>query len=403
MEKRSAQGREYYHFLKRKMILLAVAVSFTPLILISCIILYQFQVSYREKVLAHLEEVVLKHRQNIDSFLDEKLADILVMARTFSLDQLLDEAFLQGKLAILQEEHRGAFVDLGLVNEEGTQIAYAGAFKLGRVNYAESDWFKMAMEKQHFISDVFLGIRGLPHFIVAVKKEWQGRTWILRSTIDFVAFNTLVENLRIGKTGLAFIVNTRGEFQTKPPLSTTLDSGHYLDNLQQIYSQQRQSAADRSHSQTSAGLLQKAVAKDPVSVIKKDPTLGRDYISVITPLKGGDWLLIYRQDAADAFADLYRTHPAIRLGDLDGLVPERADHYVCCGPDAHPEGHLVRLVGYPGEHLLPVRLVFFQLPLERVRRLEDLVGHRYYVAGVHDGDDPRAVPGADPGCVAKHG
>ena len=170
----------------------------------------------------------MKHSQNIDSFLNEKLADIWVMAETFGLKQLQDESFLQEKLPILQKRHRGAFVDLGFGNGEGMQVAYAGAFKLGRANYAEADWFKEAVQRNHFISDVFLGIRGLPHFIVAVKKEWQGKIWILRSSIDFVAFNTLVENIRIGRTGLAFIVNGKGEFQTNRPQAAELDIGHYV-------------------------------------------------------------------------------------------------------------------------------------------------------------------------------
>lgn len=71
MDEKNHKGTEYYRSLKRKMVLFIIAVSFTPLILISSIMLYQFQESYHEKVLAHLEEVVLKHSQNINGFLDE--------------------------------------------------------------------------------------------------------------------------------------------------------------------------------------------------------------------------------------------------------------------------------------------------------------------------------------------
>ncbi len=38
----------------------------------------------------------------------------------------------------------------------------------------------------------------------------------MRATIDFVAFNSLVEKIHIGKTGSAFIVNSAGELQTRP-------------------------------------------------------------------------------------------------------------------------------------------------------------------------------------------
>ena len=305
MEGEKIVGPHYYRTLKRNMLLIMILVSFAPLLLTAGIILYQFQVSHQEKVIAHLEEVVEKHRQNIDGFLAEKLADIRVMTRTFSLEQLRDESFLQGKLAILQEEHVGVFVDLGLVSEAGLQVAYAGAFKLARVNYSEADWFKKALKSEQFISDVFLGIRGLPHFIVAVKKEWQGGTWILRSTIDFVAFNSLVENLRIGKTGLAFIVNREGEFQTNAPLAARPKSKEHLDLLSRSL-RQSLSPENQGNLEEADRLHKKKNDHHPVTLIESDPQKGGKYISVSTPLKNREWLLVYQQDTADAFADLYR-------------------------------------------------------------------------------------------------
>ena len=89
MKDKELVGPHYYRTLKRNMLLIMILVSFAPLLLIAGIILYEFQVSYQEKVIAHLEEVVEKHRQNIDGFLEEKLADIRVMTRTFGLEQVL--------------------------------------------------------------------------------------------------------------------------------------------------------------------------------------------------------------------------------------------------------------------------------------------------------------------------
>ncbi len=91
-------SRGYYRSLTRKMLLTIIIVSFTPLIMVSSIILYQFNLSYHEKVEAHLEELVLKHKQNIDSFLNEKLGDIRFLAETFCCEELTKESFLQDKL-----------------------------------------------------------------------------------------------------------------------------------------------------------------------------------------------------------------------------------------------------------------------------------------------------------------
>ena len=272
----------HYHALRRNILLTIIIVSITPMILVSISILYQFNVSYREKVDAHLKTLVKKHKQNIDSFLKEKSGDITSLAKTFTFAEMSDESFLRDRLAVLQEEYDPAFVDLGVINARGVQMAYAGPFNLGKAVYSSAEWFKKAMESDKvYVSDVFLGIRGLPHFIVAVRDNWNGEPWILRATIDFVAFNDLVENIRIGETGFAFILNSEGEFQTKPL--------HNIIPSKEPY----------------AGFLKNETElHDKITLIERADASGLDEIYVAAFLKGGQWLLVYQQRAADAFTDL---------------------------------------------------------------------------------------------------
>ena len=283
MDKSKREHRDYYHSLTRNMLLTVIIVSFTPMILVGGIILYQFQTSYHEKVHAHLEELVLKHKQNIDSFLQEKLGDIRFLADNFNFEELSDESFLRDRLESLQKEFGLVFVDLGVIRENGIQVAYAGPFKLGKALYSEADWFQKAMKSKYFISDVFLGLRGLPHFIIAVRDNWMGEKWILRATIDFVAFNSLVENIRIGETGFAFILNKEGKFQTKPLLDIVTSRKPYIDFL-----------SDRN------------ISKDEIHVVERTDDSGKKNIFVATFLKHGDWLLVYQQRASDAFSDFRR-------------------------------------------------------------------------------------------------
>jgi two-component system NtrC family sensor kinase len=273
----------YYHSLTRKMMLVVIIVSFAPLILVSGVILHEFRTSYHEKVHAHLRELVQKHKQNINSFLKEKLADIRFLAQTFSLEELSDESFLRDRLASLQEEYGAVFVDLGVINERGIQIAYAGPFKLGHALYSEAEWFKKAIESQYFISDVFLGLRGLPHFIVAVRENWNGQRWILRATIDFVAFNDIVENIRIGQTGFAFILNREGKLQTRSLVDVLPSMGAFRELL----------GDGRTRT-------------DGIYVFEKTDDSGNENLYVVAFLKEGDWILVYQQAMADAFSDLRR-------------------------------------------------------------------------------------------------
>ncbi|MFO7560210.1 MAG: ATP-binding protein [Desulfobacterales bacterium] len=274
----------YYRSLTRKMVLTVIIVSFMPMILIAGLILNEFRKSYTEKVDAHLKEVVLKHKQNIDTFLKEKTSDIRFLVKTFGIEQLSDELFLAQRLYMLQEEHGPVFVDLGVVNEQGHQIAYAGPFKLGKANYSEAEWFQNAIQNKFFISDVFLGLRGLPHFIISIKQKAGEEDWILRATVDFVAFNTLVENVRIGETGFATILNRKGEFQTKPPPGITHEKDIYKD------------------------LLGKKIENlDGILISRRKDDSGIEYIYVSSFLKNGEWTLVYRQNTSDAFLILKQT------------------------------------------------------------------------------------------------
>lgn len=273
----------YYKSLTRNLIPTVIVVSFSPMILVCLVILYHFQASYSEKVNAHLKELVLKHKQDIDTFLAEETSDLEMLAKTFGINRLSDAGFLEKELFVLQNGYRGAFVDLGLINADGQLISYAGPFKLGRADYSDSDWFQQAIHKDIFISDVFLGLRGLPHFIISVKKEFKGRPWLLRATIDFVSFNNLVENIRIGETGFALIINRKNEFQTNPRVNFSLGRAMY----------------DRFLDDTNRD-------NDGVQIFTHKHRPGKEFIYVSAFLKNGEWLLVYRQNTSDAFSIIRR-------------------------------------------------------------------------------------------------
>ena len=276
---------KYYRSLIRNMVLAIIIVSMVPMILVSSTLYLQFRHSYREKINDHLRELVLKHKQNIDNYLQERLTDIRLMTARYGYERLKEEDLLQQNLNLLKEEYEKAFVDLGVVDAQGYQKAYVGPFKLADAFYGDADWFKEVSQKVYVISDVFLGLRGLPHFIVAVRSEADGHPWILRATIDFVAFNALVQNIRIGETGFAYILNRQGKLQTTPFTQTFVPGMIDASASQELWKQMP------------------SEGNDIQVFIRKDKT-GQDYIYAEAPLKSGEWLLVYQQRASDAFSDL---------------------------------------------------------------------------------------------------
>ena len=86
----------------RYWILLIVGATIAPLVLVSVVILHQFYQAHQDRATSHLEELVAKHKQNIDGFLDAKLGDIRMLAGSFSFEELRQEEFLQERLRDLQ-------------------------------------------------------------------------------------------------------------------------------------------------------------------------------------------------------------------------------------------------------------------------------------------------------------
>lgn len=289
-----------------------VVVSITPLILVAGIIGYRFETSYRNEVIAHLSELVLKHQQNVNVFLGEKLSSIRTLAASYSYDQLVEPGFLHKQLKILQEISGGSLVDLGVLDEKGRQISYAGPYAFANVDYGGASWFKQAIERPFYISDVFLGLRGSPHFIISVRCYSEEKKWLLRGSVDFEIFNKVVENVRLGKTGTAFILNTQGVLQTRSVSSIPINREFILSKVPGINLEENvQSGVDVKAEEGWKFRLRDDTGR--LLVVEGPDSQGLPSIYILTPIKSGEWVLVFQQELEDAFSDLFR---ARRLGAI---------------------------------------------------------------------------------------
>jgi two-component system NtrC family sensor kinase len=289
-------------------------------------VLYQSHIFYHEKVRAQMEYLVKIHTQSIDNFLKERLNNIRHMAANRNFVDLCDEANLRKRLESLQHEYGPVFSDLGVVDDTGRQLAYAGPFRLEKADYSEARWFKSAIASETYVSDVFTGLRGLPHFIVTSKQEWNGKPWILRATVDFRAFNNLVGNLRIGKTGFAFILNKSGEFQTETSSDEITIKPAYLEGS--LQSEGVSGAAGRKPAYKELfegdwlpagdGISTGIIAIGKIRFVEGEDMAGVKTIYAAAPLKDGEWMMILQQTSADAFADLRKTQFAAFLNFILG-------------------------------------------------------------------------------------
>lgn len=195
-------------------ILLMATVAVVPLI---CVTIYDYHVTQnalKSEVLLHTSRLASNTKRSIDSFLKAHSSALNFVVRHNAPAELQNTAHLQKILADLDNSF-GGFVDLGIIDAHGRQITYAGAYGLEGRDYSPQPWFREVVEQGIHISEVFLGYRQLPHFVIAVKHALDdGAFYVLRATIDTGQFNRILSELEVSGSGDAFLINHEGIIQT---------------------------------------------------------------------------------------------------------------------------------------------------------------------------------------------
>jgi two-component system NtrC family sensor kinase len=269
-----------YKRLFKRFVFLTLVCSVVPLLLVGWIISNRYQRSAETRVMAAFRNEMQHHRKVIELFLKDYCSKLELMAQSNGRQDFLQPGRLRSLFDLFNQD-RLTLTDLGVIDADGNHLAYAGPYDLLDKNYAETHWFKMVMEKGLYISDMFMGFRREPHFIIAVKGHDAIGPWILRATVDTEGFRALVENVMIGRTGEIFLVNREGVFQT-----TSRYSGRIMETASMTVGpahpgiQVRQEASD-------AGFNGERSVRQIVSTAWLE-----------TP----QWMLVVRQDYAEAFA-----------------------------------------------------------------------------------------------------
>lgn len=192
-----------------------VVVALVPLLFMAFIDFNVTRHSLESESLLRTSRTTSNTRRTLEFFVKERQQALDFLAKQQGIDSLLDCNNLERVLESLKTSF-GGFVDIGIINDKGKQIAYLGPHDLLGRDYSDQQWFANAMRQGDYISDVFLGFRDVPHLIVArrVSDELSGKTFILRATLDTAQFNSILSNLDLPGGGDAFIVDHKGIIQT---------------------------------------------------------------------------------------------------------------------------------------------------------------------------------------------
>jgi len=83
------------------------------------------------------------------------------------------------------------------------------------INYKDQPWFNEVLVRREFVSDVFLGHRNIPHFILAFQHENpDGGVFYLRAAIDMEMVNRVFYSMNLDLNTDAFLINQDGHLQS---------------------------------------------------------------------------------------------------------------------------------------------------------------------------------------------
>ena len=274
------RGSQKYARLFRNFTVLTIVCSLIPLLLVGWGINIHYTKFAKSRMINSFQSRVEHHSKIIKLFLEEHSSKLKLIAFTHSKTYLQEPAHLQHIFEMINREQR-VITDIGVIDENGTHLAYIGPYDLMDKNYFQTFWFAEAMEKGIYISDMFMGFRKEPHFIIAITRSEEGRKWILRATVNSQAFRSLVENVKIGKTGEVYLINRYGIFQTSPRFS-----GDIMGKAPFHPSQY--------HEDVTVNLFKGSNQDSAFS----------NQITAETWLQNPQWNLVVKQDYSEAFADV---------------------------------------------------------------------------------------------------
>ncbi|MCF8067664.1 MAG: GHKL domain-containing protein [Desulfobacterales bacterium] len=282
----------YYTRLTRRLVLLTVVCSLVPLLVAGWGINIYYARFAKSRMISSFRTELEHHRNIIELFIKERSSKLQLIAETHSKDFLTVPSNLNDIFKLINREYR-SITDLGVIDSTGRHLAYVGPYDLLDKNYSETFWFKAVMNKGIYISDMFMGFRKEPHFVIAVTATHNNEKWILRATIDTEVFRSLVENVKIGETGEVFIVNQQGIYQTSPRYSgKILDSSpfpvdEFYDGIQTCI--QESYTDSNSQKKIPRQIMSQAWLSEPC------------------------WKLVVKQNYAEAFSDVNLANYAVLI------------------------------------------------------------------------------------------
>lgn len=268
-----------------KQLILAVLVSFVPMLLIGVVVNLFYIDQIREDAKNDLAQITRDKALSIRQWMGERRSDVILLSSTNYVINVLSGNDRQKSLEEFNDFYNtfstqyGTYSRVIICDTTGNVIG-------AHPENAECEFARYLdlTNEEVQISDAFL-LDGEAHFLVAapitINEEFAGR---LIAAVSIEALNSITDNIIVGETGEAYLVNTAGRFVTHQHRNRVLTEDH-----------------------SKVGIIARLISGEEQQFVgevidyRGIPVLGAYYF-----LSEFGWGLVAEQDTEEAFRPLHR-------------------------------------------------------------------------------------------------
>ena len=332
--------RKHFRRLRRVLQIGLLIAYLIPITILTVYFNYKFNTSVRESAILHLAAVAESQRNTIALFMQKRIVNIFNLFHLKEFNVTPTRFEMDYFLANLTQAGEG-FVDIGFLSPDGIQIGYAGPYPhLLNKDYSQEEWYvELTTQSQSYVvTDLYLGLRRVPHFTIGVKQLIDGQYYVIRTSLDPSKLYEFLTATSRGKRVDGFLINRDGLYQ-----AVAADFGELLGPA--VFFPPRDSISDVTEIRFNGQQMLVAytwlkevpwclVMWQPRDVaLKEMQTIRNSMISgsavLVLALMIVIWLIVKRvirwtesleHDRAELKTQLYHTHKLVAVGQLAGGV-----------------------------------------------------------------------------------
>ncbi|MDH3327958.1 MAG: ATP-binding protein [Desulfobulbaceae bacterium] len=192
-----------------------IGISLIPVYVTTALHYNEYRALLHREERDQLRSSSLGGKSRVEAYVEQYMSVVRFITMQYSYEELLDQNTTSELLENIRKEYAG-FVDLGVVNTDGTLQTYAGPYRLQGVDYSDQQWYHQVLVRTVYVSNVFMGFREVPHFVIAASTKLPGKQeyWVLRVSIDIKSLEQVISRVVAKEARDLFLVDANGLLQT---------------------------------------------------------------------------------------------------------------------------------------------------------------------------------------------